>query len=60
MDIRKDDPVYYKLKLNKLIQQAEDEGLMVLAKDINLGEGISIQFKSPVTGEKAVVNLLKS
>lgn len=60
MNLQKNDPIYYKIKLNELIKQAEDEGLLVLAKDIDSGCGIQIQFKSKITCEMTAVNLLKS
>jgi hypothetical protein len=42
--LRKDDPVYYKVKLNNLINQALSEGLEVKGKV--LSNGIQISFEA--------------
>lgn len=48
MALRKDDPVYYKDKIKKLVQQARDNGLEVFMSKNN-----DICFKSIQTGEIA-------
>lgn len=42
MSLRKDDPVYYKVKLNELIKQALNEGLSVQCQHTN--DGVRISF----------------
>jgi hypothetical protein len=34
MTIQKDDPIYYKIQLNKLINQAKSNGLKVWGEDL--------------------------
>lgn len=50
MSLRKDDPVYYKIKVNAILKQAAENGLVV--------EG-EIKFKttSPDGGECAIAKL---
>lgn len=42
MGLRKDDPVYYKVKVNELIKQALNEGLSVQCQ--YLEDGVRISF----------------
>lgn len=44
MSLRKDDPVYYKVKLNALIRQAKEKGLQVACQ--NEENKIIITFKA--------------
>lgn len=54
MGLRKDDPVYYKVKLNELINQALDNGLTITGK--HLSNGVMIYFEAD-NGEMAGVKL---
>ncbi|MBW6408999.1 hypothetical protein [Clostridium weizhouense] len=56
MGLRKDDPVYYKLKMNKLIQDALNNGLKVGAK--HLENGVSVYFEA-TNGDICGINLLE-
>lgn len=44
MDLREDDPIYYKVKLNKLINQALENGLTITGK--HLDNGMIIAFEA--------------
>lgn len=54
MKLRKDDPVYYKAEITKLIKQALENELEVIVKHNT--DGISIYFKAE-NGECAAVVL---
>lgn len=54
MALRKDDPIYYKVKLNDLIKQALLEGLTVQCN--HLKDGVRISFVAD-NGEVAGVEL---
>lgn len=54
MALRKDDPVYYKVKLNELIKQALSEGLSVQCQYTQ--KGVRISFVNDI-GEVAGVEL---
>lgn len=54
MGLRKDDPVYYKVKLSELINQALDNGLTITGK--HLSNGVMICFEAD-NGEMAGVRL---
>ncbi|KGN00841.1 hypothetical protein IRP63_16325 [Clostridium phage CWou-2020a] len=54
MGLRKDDPVYYKLKLRELIEQAKNEGLRIQSKYIESGARINFIAKN---GDVAGVDL---
>ncbi|MBY6802814.1 hypothetical protein HYH33_04900 [Clostridium botulinum] len=54
MGLRKDDPVYYKVKLSELINKALDNGLTITGK--HLSNGVMICFESD-NGEMAGVKL---
>lgn len=56
MQLRKDDPVYYKDKITKLIKQALKENLKVKVKVLE--NGVKIYFKAD-NGEIAGVKLLE-
>lgn len=49
-ELRKDDPVYYKVQLKKLLQQAVDNGLEVQIKENE------VSFANNI-GEKACVQI---
>lgn len=51
LGLRTDDPVYYKLKVRELVEQARSEGLIV-----NLNQ-YGIRFKSNKTGEITFVQI---
>lgn len=56
LELRKDDPIYYRNKIRDLIQQAFNEGL---ALDIHVdNESIGLVFKAD-NGDKARVNINK-
>lgn len=55
--LRKDDPVYYKVKLNELIKQALSEGLSVQCQ--HLKDGVRVSFASN-NGEVAGVELTEN
>lgn len=44
MGLREDDPVYYKVKLNELINQALENGLTITGK--HLENGVIIAFEA--------------
>lgn len=50
MRLRKDDPVYYKVKINTLIKDAFDNGLKVDVKIYN--DKVGLMFKSD-NGDRA-------
>lgn len=54
MELRKDDPVYYKKKISELIKQAMQEGLKVNVKILE--NGIKVYFKAD-NGDVAGVDL---
>ncbi|EHR0217887.1 hypothetical protein KS664_001453 [Clostridium perfringens] len=54
--MRKDDPVYYKEKINKLIREAKENNLDVVVARI-LHIGVYLNFKSKETGEMASVKI---
>jgi len=54
MTLRKDDPVYYKVIIEKLIKQAREKGLEV---DIDL---YGVKFANKQTGEVALAKIYKS
>ncbi|MBU5486421.1 hypothetical protein KQI86_19150 [Clostridium sp. MSJ-11] len=56
MELRKDDPVYYKKKIGDLIKQAINEGLEITVDVLN--NGIRLNFKAD-NGEIAGVKLLE-
>ena len=56
MSLRKDDPVYYKAKINKLIREAKENNLDVYAFRTFWGE-IRLNFASKETGESASVKI---
>lgn len=56
MPLRKDDPVYYKAKLNELIKQALSEGLSVQCQHTQ--KGVRISFVNDI-GEVAGVELIE-
>ena len=51
--LRKDDPVYYKVKINQLIKQAKENGLLVCFDSKNN----CLSFKCNENNEQASVNL---
>lgn len=55
MGLRKDDPVYYKQKLNDLFKQAWSKGLTVQVKHIK--DGVRISFIAD-NGDIAGVELI--
>jgi hypothetical protein len=57
MKLRKDDPIYYRDKLKKLIEQAKDEGLKVSGE--HLDNGVRIYFKAS-NGDTAGVGLTEN
>lgn len=56
MSLRRDDPVYYKEKINKLIREAKENNLDVFVARI-LHIGVYLNFKSKETGEMASVKI---
>ncbi|MGC5814319.1 hypothetical protein [Clostridium perfringens] len=55
MRLRKDDPVYYKEKINKLIREAKENGLKV---SINkMYENDYLTFESKETNERAKIKI---
>ncbi|ELC8449552.1 hypothetical protein QYB64_001014 [Clostridium perfringens] len=56
MRLRKDDPVYYKAKINKLIREAKENNLNVVVARM-LYSGVYLNFKSKETGEIASVKI---
>ncbi|HHD2799912.1 TPA: hypothetical protein ACOTG2_000085 [Clostridium perfringens] len=56
MRLRKDDPVYYKAKINKLIREAKENNLNV-AVARSFYESIYLVFESKETHEKAKVKI---
>lgn len=56
MSLRKDDPVYYKAKINKLIREAKENNLEAYAFRTFWGE-IRLNFTSRETGESASVKI---
>ncbi|MGU8770582.1 hypothetical protein ACV3RY_15250 [Clostridium perfringens] len=56
MRLRKDDPVYYKVKINKLIREAKENNLDVVVAR-TLYTGVYLKFKSKETGEMANVKI---
>ena len=56
MRLRKDDPVYYKEKINKLIKEAKENNLDVYAIRTFWG-AVHLNFKSKETGEMASVKI---
>ncbi|HCL4437600.1 hypothetical protein AL714_09460 [Clostridium botulinum] len=55
MTLRKDDPVYYKVKLNELVKQALNEGLSVQCQHTK--DGVRISFVAD-NGDIAGVELI--
>ncbi len=56
MRLRKDDPVYYTEKINKLIREAKENNLEVFTARVMNG-GIYLNFKSKETDELASVKI---
>ena len=56
MKLRKDDPVYYKAKINKLIREAKENNLDVFVTR-TLYAGVYLNFKSKETDELASVKI---
>lgn len=56
MRLRKDDPVYYAEKINKLIRKAKENNLDVLVVR-TLYAGVYLNFKSKETEELASVKI---
>jgi len=56
MKFSKDDPIYYKVKLKELIQQALDQGLKVYGED--LGNSVQAYFVAN-NGNTAGVSFVK-
>lgn len=56
MSLRKDDPVYYKEKINKLIREAKENDLEVFMTSL-VHRGVYLNFKSKVTDEQASVKI---
>lgn len=56
MRLRKDDPVYYKAKINKLIRESKENNLDVVVAR-TLYTGVYLNFKSKETGEMASVKI---
>ena len=56
MRLRKDDPVYYKEKINNLIREAKENNLDVYAFRTFWG-AVHLNFKSKETGESAGVKI---
>jgi hypothetical protein len=54
MGLRKDDPIYYKVKFNELFQQALKEGLQIQCQ--HTYEGVRISFVAD-NGDVAGVEL---
>jgi len=57
MKLRKDDPLYYKLKINELLRQAQNEGLAIGCEETN-GK-VRISFTA-CNGDCCSVNLIKT
>ncbi|NGT65637.1 hypothetical protein G6Z16_01855 [Clostridium perfringens] len=56
MSLRKDDPVYYKAKINKLIREAKENNLdVVVARSFY--ESVYLVFESKENHEKAKVKI---
>ena len=56
MSLRKDDPVYYAEKINKLIREAKENNLYVLVVR-TLYSGVYLNFESKETEELASVKI---
>lgn len=56
MGLRKDDPVYYKLRLKKLIKQALEQGVSL--QIVHLNDGARVSFVAN-NGDVAGVDLLE-
>lgn len=57
MGLRKDDPVYYKSKLNDLIKKAVSNGLAIKCQ--HLKDGVGVYFVAS-NGDVAGVNLIEN
>lgn len=55
MRLRKDDPVYYKKKINSLIREAKENGLKVSINKIYGNDYLA--FESNETNERASVKI---
>ena len=55
MRLRKDDPVYYKEKINKLIREAKENGLKVSINKIYGNDYLA--FESNETNERSSVRI---
>lgn len=55
MRLRKDDPVYYKTKINKLIREVKENGLKVSVTKIYGNDYLA--FESKETNERASVKI---
>lgn len=55
MRLRKDDPVYYKEKINKLIREAKENGLKVYINKIYGNDYLT--FESNETNERASIRI---
>lgn len=59
MKLRKDDPVFYKQEISKLIAQAEENGLEVSGKiPCGAEDVVLVQFKNDI-GEVASVGVVR-
>ena len=57
MALRKDAPVYYKAQLNKLLQQAKNNGLKIIAENGRVGFIYDIEVSNVIHREQASVNI---
>ncbi len=56
--LKKDDPVYYKVQLEKLLKQAKDNGLKVIEENARVGFVYEIQVSDiQIHREQASVNI---
>ncbi|AUN23742.1 hypothetical protein RSJ21_00105 (plasmid) [Clostridium botulinum] len=57
MALRKDDPVYYKAQLKKLLQQAKNNGLKIIEEGGRVGFIYDIEVSNVIHREQASVNI---
>lgn len=57
MTLRKDDPVYYKVQLKKLLQRAKNNGLKIIEDSGRVGFIYDIEISNVIHREQASVNI---
>lgn len=57
MILKKDDPVYYKVQLKKLLEQAKNNGLKIVEENGRVGFIYNIKVNNTIYVEQASVNI---